>query len=74
MKTGNHPILYRKGGIHQTLSFQSKQPSMVSNVERPLKQDVEDVLPNIRSVFPETWIYDSIDGNVIGYCYLLNYF
>lgn len=74
LKIGNRPILYRKGAIHQSLSSQSKQESMGSNVEKPLAQEVEDVLSNIRSVFPETWIYDSIDGNVTGYCYLLNYF
>ena len=65
-------MLYRtfaKGVVVQSLSFEPKQSSMGSNV---IEQDVINVLPNIRSVFPETWIYDSIDGNDIGYCYLLN--
>lgn len=78
MKTGRH-ILYRtvaKGGnvAAQSLSFKSKQSSMGSNVEKSITQDVIVVLSNIRTVFPETFIFDSIDGNVTGYCYLLNYF
>lgn len=66
-------MIYRKGGpaAVQSLSFKRKQPPMAPNLEKPIAQDM---LPNIRTVFPETFIYDSIDGNVIGYCYLLNYF
>lgn len=68
-------MLYRKGGTAvQSLSSKHKQSSKGSNVIKPIAQDVIDVLPNIRTVFPETFIYDSIDGNVIGYCNLLNYF
>lgn len=64
-------MLYRtftKGGnvADQSLSLKTMQPSMGFQVEETIAQDVK--FTNLRSVFPETWIYDNINGNVTGYC------